>query len=205
MSWGQQDGLASKGVWYSDLYTYSIRYSNLYSYRLTSVPGTHVTVERELRPQRYYLPTHLLHERIFKFLFSVSGALPACTPAYHVWVSGAQGGQKVLNLLELELQTALSHDMGAKNWTWVLWKCSKRSKPLIHLSSSTNLIITKFQIKEKNHIQAQTQKHNSVKCKVKGANRTEAVQLYTGFYTFTTEYVFMHLSTLNLKHSRQLN
>lgn len=52
---------------------------------LTSVPGTHVKVERrELNPQRHYLPTHLHHERIFKFVFYVYGCF-ACIPCVSVW------------------------------------------------------------------------------------------------------------------------
>lgn len=56
-------------------------------------------------------------------LYASEFCLQACTCT--VWVSGAHGSQKrTLDPLELALQTAVSHYMGALN-NWVVCKNSK--------------------------------------------------------------------------------
>lgn len=42
-------------------------------------------------------------------------------------ISGGHGDQNGLNILQLELQVLVSHQMDAKKWAWVLWKGSKHS------------------------------------------------------------------------------
>lgn len=58
--------------------------------------------------------------------FMYLGVLPSCVGLCTTYMSGALRGQKrTLNLLGLELQTVLSHHMGAGNLTLVLWKNSQ--------------------------------------------------------------------------------
>lgn len=57
-----------------------------------------------------------------------------CVSEWHV-CADARGRQKrALDLLELEL-VVVSCAMGAGNGTWVLWKCSKSSQRLSHLTN----------------------------------------------------------------------
>lgn len=45
-----------------------------------------------------------------------------------MFAPGSCGGQKkVLDLLKLELQMAVSHYVGAGSWTWIFWKSSQYS------------------------------------------------------------------------------
>jgi hypothetical protein len=47
---------------------------------------------------------------------------------------------QVSELLELEFPTIVSHHVGAKNQTQVLWESSQCSYPLSHLSSNITMI-----------------------------------------------------------------
>jgi hypothetical protein len=44
---------------------------------------------------------------------------------------------RVSEALELELQTGVTCHLGARNWTWVLWKNSQWSQPLSPPSSTS--------------------------------------------------------------------
>lgn len=50
------------------------------------------------------------------------------------------GGQKRTWILELKLQMAVSHDVGAGTQTRILWKSSQCSQPPSHLSSLCKLL-----------------------------------------------------------------
>lgn len=52
------------------------------------------------------------------------GFSPACISVNQIYIPGDHGSQKrPLELaLELKLQTAVSSQVGAKNWVQVLWK-----------------------------------------------------------------------------------
>lgn len=53
------------------------------------------------------------------------GVLPACMSVHyvHIWCHGNQW--RVLDILELVLQVAVSHHVGARSGTQVLWKSSQ--------------------------------------------------------------------------------
>ena len=76
-----------------------------------------------------------IHLRVFFFLMYYLHdwmlCLHACLCA--TCMPGAHGGQEK-DPLELELQMLVSHHVGARNQTWVLWKI-KYSSLLSHLSS----------------------------------------------------------------------
>lgn len=62
------------------------------------------------------------HERLFYFI--CMHLLPECMKCTK-FVPGTHGSQKRILSLELELQMAVSHCMGAENYTWVLHKNKK--------------------------------------------------------------------------------
>lgn len=54
---------------------------------------------------------------------------------------GVLGGQKrALDPLQLELQTAVSHNVGAGNKIWILWMSKEYSEPQSHLSNLSDPI-----------------------------------------------------------------
>lgn len=59
-----------------------------------------------------------MHE-CFTIYFYVYGYLLACTSMHHMCVLPSEEG---LDPLELEIQTLVSHHLGAKNQSQVLWK-----------------------------------------------------------------------------------
>jgi hypothetical protein len=67
------------------------------------------------------------------------GVVPVSMSVHHM--SGACGGQKrTRDSFGSALYTFVSHHVGAGNGTQVLWKSSKCSKPLRHLSSTDKTV-----------------------------------------------------------------
>lgn len=61
-----------------------------------------------------------------------------CMLQYTTWVTGAQRGQKRMSdLLELKLQIVMSHHMGARKQSRVLWESSQWSALLTYIISSS--------------------------------------------------------------------
>lgn len=83
--------------------------------------------------------------KIFFFIFNVYRyRYFAC-----MWspsVCSAQGGQKgALHILSIELKTVMSHHVGTRNWTLVLWKSSQSSQPPRHFFGSIQVLLIKWQ------------------------------------------------------------
>lgn len=72
--------------------------------------------------------------RIYYSCYFMSVCLCGCIDT--MYIPGAYRGQKVSDLLILELQMVVSHNVGAENKSQVLSRSNKRSELLTHLSSS---------------------------------------------------------------------
>lgn len=104
---------------------------------LTCKPGIPITITLQTRELRQKVGRYLTFDKSFffnLFYFICISVWPMCIYVYHMCVCVSEGQEKALDPLELE-KMVLSHHVGAANWTWVVCKSNKCSKPQSHLPS----------------------------------------------------------------------
>lgn len=77
-------------------------------------------------------------------LFVCIGDLLSCMSLYMCMYSAHGGHKRTLNPQKLQLQTGLSPDVGAGNWSWVLWKYSQWLNPQAIFSPTPPSVNVKF-------------------------------------------------------------